>query len=196
MSGFDLISRLFGLVLGLAVVEVVKGFARIWRIRHRLDGAQDAEIRIGWMVPLLGMLALADQTTFWFNFSEFGPHLPANHFGLLAMMVVIGAYYALSTFIFPQDPEAWPDFDDYYMRIRRPVIGGMLAINMVVMIYGVGLIVAEVGIEAGADQPLSETAELLAVLALVTLLFTRSKRANLILLAAATALSLVAGVPA
>ena len=50
MSGFDLVFALFGLVLGLAITEVLGGFSRVMKMR--------GTVHVGWLVPLLGLLVL------------------------------------------------------------------------------------------------------------------------------------------
>ncbi|MEP9376706.1 hypothetical protein ABLE91_08350 [Aquabacter sp. CN5-332] len=195
MSGFDLVSRVFGILLGLATAEVLKGFARVWRIRQ---GAETLEtpMRIGWLVPLLGILIVLDQITFWFKFAELGPHLPVDMFGLSGMIAVIGAYYGLSTFVFPPEMKQWPDFDEYYFQVRTVVIGGLLAINFMVLGYQIGLMA--VGVEL-PDDPSSSSIpagiEVFGVTALFALLFTRSVRANMVLLIIANVATLASDLP-
>ena len=65
MSGTDLVLQLFALLLGLSVAELLSGLARSWRIQVGATVAGDARIRIGWLVPLLALLVLCDQTHFW-----------------------------------------------------------------------------------------------------------------------------------
>jgi hypothetical protein len=200
MSGFDLLSRLFALLLGLAVCEVLKGFARIWRIAQGAEAAGTGTEagRIGWLVPLLGLLLLLDQTTFWFDFNQIGPHLPANAATLFGLMAVIGTYYAVATFVVPPEPARWPDLDDYYMQVRRTVVGGMLAINLAVLAVEGWMATAGVDVlarPAGDHGPVSDAADTLAVLAVVGLLLVRSRRGSLVLLLLANLLMLVGALP-
>ena len=46
MSAFDLVFALFGLLLGLALCEVLAGFARVLKLKR---GARP--VRIGWRSP-------------------------------------------------------------------------------------------------------------------------------------------------
>lgn len=82
MSGFDIVSRFFGIVLALAVTELLKGLARVWRIKHGAEGVDAGQIRVGWLIPTLAAFILVDQITFWFNFTYLAPHLPTNLMGL------------------------------------------------------------------------------------------------------------------
>ncbi|MGV3578484.1 hypothetical protein [Brevundimonas sp.] len=57
MSAFEFFFILYGLVLGLSVVEVVSGFARL---AHDRRG-----VKVGWLTPLLAILMLLDLASFW-----------------------------------------------------------------------------------------------------------------------------------
>lgn len=195
MSGFDLVSRVFGILLGLATAEVLKGFARIWRIRQGAE-ALETPMRIGWLVPLLGILIVLDQITFWFKFVELGPYLPVDMFGLFGMIAVIGAYYGLSTFVFPQEMKQWPNFDEYYFKIRTVVIGGILAINFIVLGYQIGLMAT--GVELPDDPSANEISsmiDLFGVACAFALLFIRNVRASIVLLVIANVTTLATDLP-
>ncbi len=58
MSGFDLVFAAFGLLLGLAISEVLGGFSRALKLKR---GAKP--VRIGWLTPLLGLFVLLDLTS-------------------------------------------------------------------------------------------------------------------------------------
>ena len=113
MSAFDLIVRLFGLLLGLAMGEVLAGFARAVRLKLDLTPAPAASVRVGWLVPLLGLLVLLAQLSFWLAFYELHGNVPLNLLVLLGILAVIGGFYVISGLVFPLHPERWPDFDDH-----------------------------------------------------------------------------------
>jgi hypothetical protein len=189
MSGFEMVFALFGLLLGLAIAEVLAGFASTWKARLRAEVAGTEPVRIGWLVPLLGLLVITDQTGFWLTAYAFRDAIPLTFLSLLAVLALIGSYYILATFVFPDEPEAWPDFDDYYLRVNRIVIGGMLAINVAMIGYAVALEAAGGTIaEAEIRGPVADMALLLALPSLVALFFVKSKRANLALLVLLNAL--------
>lgn len=199
MSSFDLVTRMFGIVLALAISEVLKGFARLWRLHHRIEEVEGEPVHIGWLVPLLAALMLLDQVTFWFNFSQIGPHVPTNLFGLAGFMAVIGAYFALSTFVFPPDVKTWPDFDLYYFKVRRTVIGGLLAVNAIGMAYELALVLSGVdmdaGVEAGEPGLFAHVMMLATAAQLVALLLVTRKRTSLALLAGTIVTNLASDLP-
>ena len=111
MSAFDLVFTMFGLVLGLAVTEVLAGFGRVLKMRTRA--------RVGWLTPLLGTLLLIDLSRFWTSAFAQRENVHANLLTLLVVLAFVGSYYLIATLVFPDDPAEWPDFDAYYDRHKR-----------------------------------------------------------------------------
>ena len=125
MSAFELVFALFGLLLGLAIAEVLGGFSRALKLKR---GARP--VRIGWLTPLLGLFVILDLTTFWLLAYDARDYFRADYVTLVAVLLIVGIYYLAATIIFPDEPEAWPDFDDWYDRHNRWVLGGMLLANI------------------------------------------------------------------
>ena len=175
---------LFGLLLGLSIAELLTGLARSWRLRIGVTRTVHKAIRIGWLVPLLGLLVLADQTHFWIAAYQLQHFIAFNYATLLGVLLIIGGYYVLSTFVFPDDPSDWPDFDEYYLRTNRTVVGGMFAINLVTLVIAAWLRQTGFRLE---ETPIfvswfSLGAAMLFLPGLIALWFVKSRRANLILL--------------
>src|SRR5690349_235655 len=126
MSQFDLIFALLSLLLGLSIAELLSGFARVLRLKARqravakgfvrVNEADDAPppVRVGWLVPLLGLYDLIDQLSFFTAAFAYRDALPFNLFTLMAITAVVGGYYVVAALVFPQEPGDWPDFDSYY----------------------------------------------------------------------------------
>jgi hypothetical protein len=191
-SDFDDISRLFGLLIGLAITVLIGGLARCWRL-SRPAARRREHIRIGWLVPLLGILLVLNQASFFIKAFEINRHVPFSYSSLLAVLALIGGYYVISTFVFPQDSREWPDFDSYYPTVKRPVIGGMVIINAIIGTYMVALISRGAALaQINSRHPWSghlEAGLQLAFLAAITgLFFVQGKRANLWMLGVAIAL--------
>ncbi|RYD56546.1 MAG: hypothetical protein EOP60_05060, partial [Sphingomonadales bacterium] len=109
MSAFELVFAVFGLLLGLAVAEVLGGFSRALKLKR---GTRP--VKIGWLTPLLGIFVMLDLTSFWLMAWESRDQLGANYLTLVAVLAIVGVYYLAATLIFPDEPEQWPDFDDWY----------------------------------------------------------------------------------
>lgn len=188
MQGFDLVFAMFGLVLGLAVTEVLAGFARVIKMRRKAH--------VGWLTPLLGLFVLIDMTTFWNTVYAHREHLHANLATLLVVLGFVGSYYLISTLIFPDDPDEWPDFDAWYDRHNRQVLGGVLGLTLALIV--VTAITSAMGLAIKADTQggphgwIALVAGLFHIPLLVLLLIVKSRRLNVALLATEIALMLVA----
>lgn len=186
MSGIDVLFQLFALLLGFSIAELLAGLARSWRIQVGATRAGAAAIRIGGLVPLLALLVLIDQTRFWLMAHHMKGAFSFDYMTLLGILFIVGGYYTISTFVFPDDPEHWPDFDEYYFKIRRTVAVGMVAINCAIAAYAV-LIAARSGFDVRAApmfaSPVTLALAILYIPGLVLLARARSPRANLALLA-------------
>lgn len=197
MTGIDLLFQLFALLLGFSVAELLTGVARSWRIQTGATLTSTAAIRIGWLVPLLALLVLVDQTHFWLTAFELRNYFSFDYASLLGILVIVGGYYVVSTFVFPDDPEHWPDFDDYYLRTNRTVLAGMIAINFITFAYA-SYAALGFGLNIGSAPIMRSWFSIIPALLffplLVSLWFVKAKRANLILLAVMNALLLIGAI--
>ncbi|RYD59923.1 MAG: hypothetical protein EOP58_16990 [Sphingomonadales bacterium] len=192
MSPFELVFAVFGLLLGLAVAEVLGGFSRALKLKR---GSR--AVRIGWLTPLLGIFVMLDLTSFWLLAWEARDQIGANYATLVGVLAIVGIYYLAATLIFPDDPEDWPDFDIWYDKQNRMVIGGLLSANVGGWI-GQGFLdtfspVAEVEY---SDLSIAVTVigGLTVLGLLIALLKVSNRRANVAMLATAIAVLLVVGI--
>lgn len=191
MSPFELVFALFGLLLGLAIAEVLGGFARAYRIRRSRKA-----VRIGWLTPLLGLFVVLDLTSFWIVAYGARDQLSANYLTLIVVLGIVGIYYLAATLIFPEDPDEWPDFDDHYDRQNRAVLLGLLAANVASWI---GLIALEIVAPApeteitGADIVDGITG-LGVLILLIALIVVKSRRWNVAILAILVSMLVVGAV--
>ena len=130
---FDYIFELFTLLISLAVAEMLMGFSRILKMRARRKAGVDPtaiSVRIGWLVPLLGVLVLVDLATFWSIIWTMRGVLDMRMATIFGVLVLIGGYYLIATLVFPDEPELWPDFDAYFWQQKRLVVAGIFLINV------------------------------------------------------------------
>jgi hypothetical protein len=125
MTSFEFAFSLFGLLLGLSVAEVMSGFARVLRARHK--------IRLGWLTPLLGVLLMVDLVTFWSNAWDLREAIPPSFEALLYGTVIAAIYYLSASLVFPVELEEWPDLDAYFLRHKGQVMAGVIVANLMVM---------------------------------------------------------------
>lgn len=168
MDNFSFVFSLYGLLLGLALAEVLGGFGTAIQSRRK--------VRIGWLTPLLGLLVALDLTSFWMVAWSVRELVPVHYVSLLAGLAVMGLYYLVACLTFPDDLDEWPDLDAYYLEHRTWVLGGILLVNGI----AIGTLTA-----LGA-QPLEGAANrwslLVFIPALAAAMFVRGKRANIALL--------------
>jgi hypothetical protein len=132
MEGFNFLLEAFILLMGLAMAEVLGGFARVLKLRARKRaGIEDAgSIRIGWLTPLLGLFVILDQSTFFIHMFSMRETMPLNSGTVLGILTTIGWYYLIAAMTFPDHPASWPDFDDWFWQQKRFVVGGVIGVNV------------------------------------------------------------------
>jgi hypothetical protein len=123
MSAFEFVFSLFGLLLGLSLVEVLGGLVRALKSRKRL--------RVGWLTPLLGILTMIHVTTFWDDAWNQRELISMNNITLLTGLLITSIYYYAASFVFPDHEEDWEDLDDYYDRNKKFVLGGIIACQLI-----------------------------------------------------------------
>lgn len=174
MSSFEFVFSLFGLVLGLSIAEVLAGFARTVQVRKR--------VRIGWLTPLLGLVLMIDLVSFWTGAWRERDALRVALEPMLFATLIAGIYYVASRLVFPEDQDAWPVLDAWFMDQKGLVVGAVLGCNLLAL-AGVYVLHGSAALSTGRFAGN-------AIVAVVTLLliFTRNRRLSLALLLAMVAL--------
>lgn len=125
MDNFSFVFSLFGLLMGLALAEVIGGFGKSLELRHK--------IRIGWLSPLLGLLICFDLTSFWMTAWGIRAAIPLNFLSLAAGLIIFGIYYLIAQLAFPEDIDKWPDLDAYYWEHKRWLLSGIYICNLLAL---------------------------------------------------------------
>lgn len=191
MTGFDFAFALFSLLLGLAMAEVLGGFAAVMKIHARARAGLGKDVRVGWLVPLMALYVLLSQLTFWTSAYAIRAELPFNYVVLMAVTAVVGGYYLLSVLVWPDEPSSWPDFDAYYDQHNRVILSGNLVLAIVAAIANSNY--------ASAPPPMADTPAVWAAVAAVwlglllnlVLIFVRRRRLNIALLLMLVAMQVV-----
>ena len=126
MSGFEFIFSLFGLILGLALTEVLGGLSRSIKASHK--------VRIGWPTALMGIFVSCDIITFWMYGWALRDTLPLKWPVLFGGFVVTAIYYVSTSLIFPDDPDEWSNLNAHFDKHRRKVLAGVLICNIALLV--------------------------------------------------------------
>ena len=131
MTAFEFVFPLFGLLVGLSYTEMLAGLARILKSSHR--------IRIGWLIPALGLLVLINLTIFWFGTWQMRGMAAPTMGALLLILLIGGLYFLAASLIFPNPGEEGTDLDAHFFATRRRVIGAIAFCN----IFALALVASE-----------------------------------------------------
>lgn len=124
MSDFEFTFALFGLLLGLSIAEVLAGLARATEARLRPNSG----VQIGWLTPMLGAFVLLDLLSFWYSAWVSRDSIEVSGRLLMAVTIFASSYYLAASLVFPRVISDGVDFDDHFFRVRKIVIGVMLAL--------------------------------------------------------------------
>ena len=126
MSAFEFLFTLYSLILGLALTEILSGLGRALELR--MARKDEAEFTIGWLTPLLAVFVILDLLSFWvaaWGVREQIAVSPAVMFGIVLFCC---AYFLAARMVFPSEPERFADLDNHYFRVRRLVMGILIAL--------------------------------------------------------------------
>ncbi|WP_326525851.1 hypothetical protein [Sphingomonas sp.] len=189
MTGFDFVFALFSLILGLAVAEVLGGFAMVMKLHARARAGKAKDVRVGWLVPLLATYVTLNQLSFWMTGYAARDSLPFSYITLLAVLVIVGAYYLFSVLVFPDEPEDWPDFDVWYDQNNRFILIGLTVINLLVQVATAQVRPAATPEQTAAFEALGAGMWILVfgvwlqIVLLIVLIFVKRRWLNAVLLA-------------
>jgi hypothetical protein len=130
MEAFDFAFTLFGLVLGLAMAEVLGGFARVLKARGAAPGKTGAAavrtpIRVGWLTPGIAVAVLLGLIGTWILAWNARAGIPITFATLIAGTAVAGVYYIAANLVWPGDLDEWPDLDDWFDAHKRQIGGAI-----------------------------------------------------------------------
>lgn len=186
-------------MLGLAVAEVLGGFATVMKLHARARAGKAKDVRVGWLVPLLAIYVTLNQLSFWMTGYSARDSLPFSYITLLAVLVIVGAYYLFSVLVFPDEPEDWPDFDIWYDQNNRFILIGLTVINVVAQVATVKLRPPPTAAQTAAFEALGAGMWILIagvwlqIVLLVVLIFVKRRWLNAALLALLSLMTVAAG---
>jgi hypothetical protein len=119
MSPFEFVFTLFGLILGLALAEVLGSFAKAVKLIRHPHSSQPT--RLGLLTPLLATFVMLDIVGFWFIAWRAREAIPPTPSSLLFALLITGLYYFAASWIFSNDSEG-ADLDAHFFENKRDVL--------------------------------------------------------------------------
>jgi hypothetical protein len=92
---------------------------------------EERPFHAGWLTPLLGLFIMLDVLSFWGSAWVARDHLSMTGPVLLGGLFFAGSYFLAAHLVFPGEPTDWPDLDDHYFLVRRPVLGTIIILATV-----------------------------------------------------------------
>jgi len=145
MDRFEFFMVFYGLLLGLAVAELLLGFANIARAKTRP--------KLGWLTPMLGVVVFfAIITSFidaWIKMAEVQLRLES----FIVPSVIGGAYFFAAVVVAPKDLDEWTNLDDYFFARRKWTVGLLLAPFLATLAIEVPYVIANTQVRGYGRLP-------------------------------------------
>jgi len=161
----------YGLILGLAVAELLNGLGAL---------ARAGELRrLGAQTSLLALFVLLVVCATWIDAWASLRNVSLNFAGLWAPIMIAILYYLAAAVTFPRNPADWTSLDDYYARRKRFVVCLMLAAEFLVNFTYRGVLLQELHSNPDKFWHWSVPYNVAIKLAFVALIFVKGRRANI-----------------
>ena len=125
MTEFEFLFSVFGLLIGLTLVEVAVKFADAIDAHHRRP--------MGILTPLLAAFVLIDVTGYWLFSWSLRDVLHVRWRTVFVALTFAMTYFLSASLIFPRSERDWKNLDEHYWVRKRLVIGGVLLVESVTM---------------------------------------------------------------
>ena len=158
MTEFEFLFSVFGLLIGLTLIEIAIKFA----------DAIDAHSRrpIGVLTPLLALFVLVDVAGYWLFSWSLRDLLHVRWRTVFIALSVAMTYYLSASMIFPRSEGSWKSLDEHYWARKRLVIGGVLLVESATMAWqltravrrvDIALFAIMIGVQLFSDFDLGES---------------------------------------
>jgi hypothetical protein len=169
MTEFEFLFSVFGLLIGLTLVEIAIKFA------DAIDG--HARRPVGVLTPLLASFVLIDVAGYWLFAWSLRDMLHVRWRTVFIGLTVAMTYYFSASMIFPRSEGDWKNLDEHYWARKRLVIGGVLLVQATTMAWQLTRAIPAV------DDYWFWFYQLPYFVPMAALLFTRSRRMDVLLFA-------------
>jgi len=173
----------YGLILGLAVTELLNGLGAL---------ARTGELRrLGAQTALLSLFLLLVICATWIDAWDSMRTVRLDFADLWAPILIAILYYLAATVTFPRNPADWTQLDDYYDERKRFVVVLMLAAEFLVNYTYRGVLIAQHHSDPQHFWHWLAPYNVAIKLAFLALIFAKGRPANIVALVAINLLFLV-----
>ena len=174
MDRFDYFVTFYSLILGLALTELLGGFAHMVRAR--------ALKKLEPQTALLAVFILVDICSTWVDGWLSLKDVTVNFAGLWAPVLLAICFYLAASVVFPHDDADHERLADYYRERKRFVVGLLLAGEMLIHVTYLHVFEDRIAHHPAIFWLWTIPYNVAIEATMIALLFVRSRRANIILL--------------
>jgi hypothetical protein len=183
VDSFSYFIAFYSLILGLALTELLGGFAHMVRAK--------ALKKLEPQTALLALFILVDICSTWVDTWISLRHVTVDMASLWAPVLITICLYLAAATVFPHDEADHERLADYYRERKRFIVILLLAVEMLIHITYLPIFEARIAHQPEVFWLWTVPFNLAIEASMVALLFVRSKRANIALLVVLLLLLLV-----
>ena len=183
MDSFTYFIAFYSLVLGLALTELLGGFAHMVRAK--------ALKKLEPQTALLALFILVDICSTWVDSWLSLKHVTVDFAGLWAPVLIAICLYLAAAVVFPHDEADHERLAAYYRERKAFVIGMLLAVEMLIHVTYLPIFEERIAHQPQLFWLWTVPYNLAIEAVMVALIFLRSRRANVVLLVALLLLIMV-----
>lgn len=174
MDAFSYFITFYSLILGLALTELLGGFAHMVRAR--------ALKKLEPQTALLALFILVDICSTWVDTWISLKHVSVDMASLWAPVLITICLYLAASVVFPHDDADHERLADYYRERKRFVVGLLLAVEMLIHVTYWPIFELRIAQQPELFWLWTVPYNLAIEASMVALMFVRSRRANVALL--------------
>jgi uncharacterized membrane protein len=175
VDSFSYFIAFYSLILGLALTELLGGFAHMVRAK--------ALKKLEPQTALLALFILVDICSTWVDTWISLRHVTVDMASLWAPVLITICLYLAAATVFPHDEADHERLADYYRERKRFIVILLLAVEMLIHVTYLPIFEERIAHQPEVFWLWTVPFNLAIEASMVALLFVRSKRANIVLLA-------------
>jgi hypothetical protein len=176
LDAFSYFITFYSLILGLALTELLGGFAHMVRAK--------ALKKLEPQTALLALFILVDICSTWVDGWISPKHVTVDFDGLWAPVLLAICFYLAASTVFPHDEADHERLADYYRERKRFVVGLLLAVEMLIHVTYWPIFEQRIAHQPELFWLWTVPYNLAIEASMVALMVVGSRRANIVLLIA------------